>query len=106
MPKRITERTINDREVTAPPSVEPVSLCATCDSVETCVFFKEHRGAIQYCEEYLAVQNAPATELKVAPETKPSAGTDAKGLCVNCQKLPTCVFTRPAEGVWHCEEYA
>jgi hypothetical protein len=32
--------------------------------------------------------------------------TDVKGLCVNCQKLSSCVFIRPAEGVWHCEEYA
>ncbi len=29
----------------------------------------------------------------------------AKGLCVNCRHLPTCVFSNREEGVQRCEEY-
>lgn len=106
MTKRITERIITDRESPALSAIGPVSLCATCDSVETCVFFSEHQGAIQFCEEYLAATDSPAPKLETVPEVGSTVNTDAKGLCVNCQKLSSCVFIRPAEGVWHCEEYA
>jgi hypothetical protein len=27
------------------------------------------------------------------------------GLCPGCDKRPTCVFPKPAGGVWFCEEY-
>jgi hypothetical protein len=28
-----------------------------------------------------------------------------RGLCINCDVRHTCMFPRPEEGVWHCEEY-
>ena len=40
-------------------------------------------------------------ELGSKEETTP----EVKGLCVNCAHLETCRLPRPAQGVWHCEEY-
>jgi hypothetical protein len=37
-------------------------------------------------------------------ETAPGRA-DLKGLCVNCELRDECMFTKPEEGVWHCEEY-
>jgi hypothetical protein len=28
-----------------------------------------------------------------------------KGLCLNCENRKTCIFSKPEEGVWRCEEY-
>lgn len=28
-----------------------------------------------------------------------------KGLCGNCDFADTCIYTKPAAGIWHCNEY-
>jgi hypothetical protein len=28
-----------------------------------------------------------------------------RGLCVNCDKLHSCTYTKPEGGVWFCEEH-
>jgi hypothetical protein len=40
-----------------------------------------------------------------AARTQP-AGRPLKGLCATCESFPTCAWTKPDEGIWHCEEYA
>jgi hypothetical protein len=38
---------------------------------------------------------------------QPAAATlQIKGLCATCESFPTCAFTKPDGGIWHCEEYA
>ena len=106
MPKSITTRHILNDESSAIQADEPVSLCTTCDYNPTCIHFKEHKGAIQFCEEYAGMNASTPRTTQAMSEPDRAVSSEVKGLCINCQKLATCVFVRPAEGVWHCEEYA
>jgi|MudIll2142460700_1097286.scaffolds.fasta_scaffold868485_1 hypothetical protein len=106
MPKPVNVRQTVDGQTAATPVEKPVSLCATCDHNLTCVYFREHKGAIQFCEEYMTIEAAAPSQAEILPELPSNTASEFKGLCINCQKQATCVFVRPAEGVWHCEEYA
>jgi hypothetical protein len=98
---------------TLPESTLTAGLCSTCNNSPTC-FHRARRGPALFCElfdDYVAVpagrngggmsRAAPASATRMAAE---EAGRYA-GLCINCEHRRTCSHPRPAEGVWHCEDY-
>jgi len=98
------QKKTDEIEVSAPAEVSP-SICSSCDNSPSCVYLKADSGVITYCEEYLDLSAIPKRPNgKTVPE-KPAEPIVAKGLCINCEKNKTCGYTRPVEGIWHCEEY-
>ncbi|MCK4763720.1 MAG: hypothetical protein KAW12_16080 [Candidatus Aminicenantes bacterium] len=90
-------------------------LCSTCNHGKICVSKKSRQGAVWFCEEFdnfvpLKTRTVSGSEFRLIPPWK-NPGTVAinsapvKGLCINCENCSTCNFTKPAGGVWHCEEY-
>jgi hypothetical protein len=82
---------------------------------ETCTFPKPKDRPVLFCDEFEGEVQRPATVVaaKPAPAEKVALESEAadvgtpqlKGLCRLCSKRATCVFPKPAGGVWHCEEY-
>jgi len=80
-------------------------LCSTCSHAEACGSRSSAEHPILFCE--LFEVRGPVAPMPAAPErAAPARRTVApKGLCANCENLPTCIMARPEAGVWHCEEY-
>jgi hypothetical protein len=80
-------------------------LCGTCRNAPGCTFPRTAGVPVVECLEFdgeSRVESAPAgrpggTRLETEPREH--------GLCPWCDKRPTCVFPKPAGGVWFCEEY-
>jgi hypothetical protein len=79
-----------------------IGLCVTCNKVDDCAYLQMNNAPRFYCEGFddyvpMKKENYRVSPLEIAPVVK--------GLCVTCEVRETCAFPKPAEGVWHCEEY-
>ena len=90
-------------------------LCTTCDHASTCIYPRDLDRPVWQCEEF-EVNEAPLEKTTVGSflaeaRAKARPGIDEneevkfKGLCLNCENRKTCIFPKPEEGVWRCEEY-
>jgi hypothetical protein len=85
----------------------PGGICVNCKQSRQCLFLKNTRQPIWFCEmfekNFTGEPEKSKTELAVPelPET-----SRLIGLCVTCEKRETCTLPKPESGVWHCEEYA
>jgi len=100
-PKKVTRKKAEEKPV------EYMGLCMTCIHTGSCGFRRDVSQAVLECDEFdigptPEPQTFSAAE-KTVSEAKPSV--EFKGLCINCDVRQTCTFQKPAEGVWHCEEY-
>lgn len=93
----------------APMDVEPAhaGLCSTCNRSAECRFPRPTDRPIVFCDEFdgtgrpAAPRSLSLTQVAVsATRVNPAAG-----LCRVCSKFATCVFPKPAGGVWQCEEF-
>jgi hypothetical protein len=89
-------------------------LCRTCVKAPECTFPRDPRRPVRSCDEFEGAdmpRSERAPRMLVA-SVFPSDGTPArgatelKGLCVQCARRHTCVYPKPAGGVWHCDELA
>ncbi len=80
-------------------------LCATCNNAPTCMYHKT-RGPALFCEIFDGY--AAPVEHSAARGAAPvaiSVGATATGLCANCENADSCMHSKVAGGVWHCEDY-
>jgi hypothetical protein len=85
---------------------EYLGLCSTCIHTETCTFRRDVSQAVLECDEFDTGKTAEAVVIE-APATavELESAIEFKGLCVNCDIRQSCTFSKPPEGIWHCEEY-
>lgn len=87
------------------PPEEHLGLCTTCIHTETCTFRRDVSQAVLECDEFDIGQTAEPEARVEAAQGNAEAKVEFKGLCVNCDSRTSCTFPKPAEGIWHCEEY-
>jgi hypothetical protein len=83
--------------------IQYLGLCMTCIHTETCGFRRDVSQPVIECDEFDIGKTPESTVQEKAAAEKPTE--EFKGLCINCDLRHECKFPRPAEGVWHCEEY-
>jgi hypothetical protein len=90
-------------------------LCMTCEHASTCIYPRDPDRPVWQCEEF-EVYEAPletttvngflaVARAKARPDINENEEVKFKGLCLNCENRKTCIFPKPEEGVWRCEEY-
>jgi hypothetical protein len=82
-------------------------LCRTCRNAPGCTFPRTAGVAVTECLEFdgeIRAEGAPPAAARPGG-TRDEPVADEHGLCPWCDKRPTCVFPKPAGGVWFCEEY-
>ena len=101
-----------ERIIETPSEPEFEGLCMTCEHAPDCTYRKAANRAVQQCEEFesdLPKQDKRGhlslVGSKEKPDVEPKEENRFKGLCINCENRETCVFPKPEEGVWRCEEY-
>jgi hypothetical protein len=91
------------------------SLCGTCKYSLHCAFHRDHRFPVYHCEEFefkeeslapVEERDRPAAEASRDAGATEGSATRYRGLCADCENRAGCMFAKPEEGVWHCEEYA
>lgn len=92
--------------------VEFGGLCTTCNSNDSCTYPRSVEKPVIDCEEFgdaTSENNLQPSgnvrQLKKTAELETVEESELKGLCKNCGKRGDCAFTKPAAGIWHCEEY-
>ena len=89
-------------------------LCMTCNHFQSCMHATRSKGPIWFCEEFddsgpmrtgPVVATAPTSPPNVANVQSIDLPSTRLGLCSNCEEHPTCTFSKPEGGIWHCEEY-
>ena len=83
-------------------------LCFTCKHTPSCTFPKK---SVSNCEEFEVETCSLARDM--GKDKLPAASVDPEdgdssnfiGLCGNCDDRKTCVFPKPAGGIWFCEGY-
>jgi hypothetical protein len=89
-------------------------ICSTCKHEEVCIYPRNGGQIVLNCGQFEPCPPMPSRppekdqmeleELwKKSSRDKP--GKEFKGLCSNCEDRHTCIYPKPAGGVWHCEEY-
>jgi len=89
-------------------------ICLACKHEESCIYPRNPGQIVLNCEEFEPCPpraSLPVSKAQIELETlwkksshdKPRK--ELKGLCTNCEERDTCVYPKPAEGVWRCEEY-
>jgi hypothetical protein len=107
--------TVDIREIAQPPLREAVTgagLCRTCVNAPECTFPRDPRRPVRSCDEFEGAhgprseQHPPALAVPVFPTSGglDRGTTEMKGLCAQCARRHTCVYPKPAGGVWHCDE--
>lgn len=89
-------------------------LCLTCNEADRCMYLARAESPVWRCEEFdgsspvgtnpLAImerESASSVARSVLADLRPKP----RGLCCNCDNLPTCCLPKVESGVWHCEEY-
>ena len=81
-------------------------LCDTCKNLSTCVYIKNGKRPVLYCEEFEIYDSGPIPE----PPVPTDSITEEEhpvfvGLCKNCGNRFTCMNAKPDRVIWHCEEY-
>lgn len=85
----------------------PGGLCADSSPSVFAGAAPRHCHELQCEDEYseLAAMQMPGRLVTLAKELDQET-TSTRGLCTTCIHNANCDFTRPAGGVWRCEEYA
>ncbi len=88
-------------------TIKANSLCATCNDVAICVFCERANHPVTFCEEFKA-NDAPQIRLYGTGEisVEKLVDTNKTGLCVNCENVPICVYSKPDYKKTYCLEYA
>lgn len=81
-------------------------LCDSCKNVSTCVYIKNGKRPVFYCEEFEIheVQQVQDDTSRIDSDTEAEYPVFA-GLCKNCENRKTCMNAKPDRVIWHCEEY-
>ena len=74
-------------------------LCMSCNHAKTCVFLAQSTDPIWRCGEF-----DPSGTMR-APTSPVDLTNQPLGLCVNCERLPTCSLPKAEGGVWSCDEF-
>jgi len=90
-------------------------LCRSCVRSSDCTFPRNELRPVRSCDEF---DGGPPRRSSVLPSAAAPAATpvrqeradahqqpEARGLCRTCARLSGCTFSKPAGGVWHCEEF-
>ena len=91
-------------------NIETQSLCVNCRHKESCMFLKDAKRPILFCETYevCPVQNSGVIDMPTERRDREKRGLESekyKGLCSDCLHRETCMIPKPEGGIWHCEEY-
>lgn len=86
-------------------------LCSNCKHQGHCVFPLKASHPIHECELHECGLSGNPQLLLVKKPPRPTVPAEAGGdplfgLCTTCENLNCCRLTRPAGGVWECEEYS
>lgn len=85
------------------------SLCTNCRHLGDCTFLSKACSPIQNCELYeCGLSEKPrlvVVKKACAPVEELETEVGLLGLCVTCENLKSCNLSKPASGVWMCEEY-
>jgi hypothetical protein len=85
-------------------SAHPAGLCSTCSNDPLCSYPRSAGSRVVECLEFEGETKKEAARVSRPPrEEEPREGEP--GLCSWCENRPTCVFPKPAGGVWFCEEF-
>lgn len=96
------------------PVVTNRGICSACVHEEECIYPRSRDQIVLNCGQFeLCPPIAPLPpsrdQVELEELWKKSSGdrpgTELKGLCSNCDERDTCIYAKPAGGVWHCEEY-
>jgi len=85
-------------------------LCRGCSKYDLCTL-RYTDIDLEYCEEYeaknkLIINDYPNSQNNLSNSIiKNNNIVKPRGICRNCANLETCLYPRPEEGVWRCEEY-
>lgn len=81
-------------------------LCDTCKNLSTCVYIKNGKRPVLYCEEFEIhdVQHVREYPNLIDSNTEEEY-PGFIGLCKNCDNRSTCMNAKPDRVIWHCEEY-
>jgi hypothetical protein len=89
-------------------------ICSACKHEGGCIYPKDKGQLVLNCGQFELcppIVPLPPSRDQVELEklweksSGDKPGTEFKGLCSNCEERHTCIYPKPAEGVWHCEEY-
>jgi hypothetical protein len=89
-------------------------LCMTCNQARFCGYLARTEGPIWRCEEFDDSGPLEASTATVVASDTPTPAAESlvsessekpRGLCVNCDNLPTCGLPKDERGVLYCEEY-
>jgi len=81
------------------PNGEIKGLCMTCNHAKTCVCLAQSTEPIWRCEEF-----DPSGTMRTTTPPVDLTGQPL-GLCINCERLPTCNLPKAEGGVWYCDEF-
>jgi len=89
-------------------------LCLACEHGEACIYPATPGQIVVNCEQFepcppLASPPPDHDRMELEELWKKSVrdepGKELKGLCSNCENRHACIYSKPPEGVWRCEEY-
>ena len=83
------------------------SICGSCKNKVDCAYLKTDTSRL-FCEEFeIDMASSPdmASNQKNCNESVPNYGNLA-GLCMNCENVPVCVYSKPDFKKSYCLEYA
>ena len=93
-------------KVAAPMSAEEIKpaskhndLCLDCVHQSDCIYHRGSSGPVHDCDDY------ESSGVAVARPVETTARPASLGLCATCEHRENCTLTKPASGVWHCDEY-
>lgn len=81
-------------------------LCDSCKNLPTCVYIKNGKRPVLYCEEFEIheVQQVKDDTHQVDSNAEEESPVFT-GLCKNCDNRFTCMNAKPDRIIWHCEDY-
>ncbi|MCP4706282.1 MAG: hypothetical protein GY865_16925 [candidate division Zixibacteria bacterium] len=87
-------------------TIKADSLCATCNDVAICSYIDQTNQPVIFCEEFES-SDAPQIRLYGVGEAVAEKSIDisSPGLCVNCENISACNYSKENTPVLHCEEY-
>lgn len=89
-------------------------LCSTCKNAPTCIFPRDPERPVLQCEEFdyaiapvitAGKDFSPANDSWVRSSAEEKGFSKYMGLCSNCENRRTCIYPKPEDGVWRCEQY-
>ena len=90
-------------------------LCVTCRHGLICGLSYRNPTPVLQCNEFEIIEykSLRASEKKESARGMRDSREDGEkedlgqylGLCTNCELRASCCLTKPASGIWHCNEY-